>query len=143
MKKLNLLLLLLLPFLYGCKDNCEGIDCLSVDAFAFTIKSGETGEDLLFGNNAQLKPEDVEVHYLLNGSRQAANVRFESNFVWVGLNHDVTEYLITALNQTDTIQVDFSRTRPSECCPSSIEVNRITANGKPVNEDSFIIALSR
>lgn len=143
MKQLNLLLLLLLPFLFSCKDNCEGIDCLSVDAFAFTIKSAESGEDLFFGSNAQLDLDDIEVYYLQNGTRQPVQFKFEANFVVAALVPDVTAYYITALDQTDTIRLAISSIGPSECCPRTQKVEDLTVNNQPPNEDSWVITLSR
>ncbi|EJF11229.1 hypothetical protein [Pontibacter sp. BAB1700] len=143
MKQLNLLLLLLLPFLFACKDECEGIDCLSEDAFAFTIKSAENGEDLLFGSNAQLNQEDVEVYYMQNGARQAAPFKFEANYVVVALTPEVTAYYITALDQTDTIRLAVSSTGPTECCPRTQKVEDLTVNNQTPNQDSWVITLQR
>lgn len=143
MKRLKLLLLVLLPFLYSCKDNCKGIDCLSDDAFAFTIKSAESGEDLLFGNPAQLKQEDVEVYYLQNGAKQPAQFKLEANYAVVALSPEVTAYYITALDQTDAIRFAISSTGPSECCPRTQIVEQLTVNNLPAPEDSWVITLVR
>ncbi|PKV63313.1 hypothetical protein [Pontibacter ramchanderi] len=143
MKRLNLLLLLFLPFLFACKDDCEGIDCLSDEAFAFTIKSAENGEDLLFGNNAQLDLDDVEVYYMLNGTKQPAQFKAEANYVVVTLTPDVTAYYITALDQTDTIRLAISSIGPSECCPRTQQVEDLTVNNKAPNQDSWVITLQR
>lgn len=68
--KLSLLFLLL--FLCSCTDPCEGLECLSEDSFAFTIKSEDSGEDLLFGNDPQISKDDVEVFYMVNGTEEPA-----------------------------------------------------------------------
>lgn len=143
MKKLNLFLLLLLPFLFACKDDCEGIDCLSAEGFAFTIKSEANGDDLLFGNNATLSQDDVEVYFLQNGARQPAQVRFESNQVVVFFNPDVTAYYVTALDRTDAINFVISSTGPSECCPRTQTIEQITVNNQSVPNDSWSIVLTR
>ncbi|WP_299702633.1 hypothetical protein [uncultured Pontibacter sp.] len=143
MKKLNLLLLLLLPFLFACNDECEGIDCLSEDAFAFTIKSAETGEDLLFGNNATLEQGDVEVYYMQNGTKQPAQIRFETDQVVVAINPEVTAYYITALDQTDALNFAISNSGPSECCPRTQAIEQITVNNQSVPSDSWPIILTR
>ncbi|MBF8964130.1 hypothetical protein I0P70_12820 [Pontibacter sp. FD36] len=143
MKQFNLFLLLLLPFLFACKDECEGIDCLSDEAFAFTIKSAESGEDLLFGSNAQLGLDDVEVYYMQNGTRQPVQFRAEANYVVVALAPEVTEYYITALDQTDTIRLAISSIGPSECCPRTQKVEDLTVNNQTPNQDSWVITLQR
>jgi hypothetical protein len=143
MKKLNLLLLLLLPLLFACNDECEGIDCLSEDSFAFSIKSADTGEDLLFGSSATLEQGDVEVYYLTNGTKQPAQVRFETNQVAVAINSAVTTYYVTALDQTDAINFAISSSGPSECCPRTQRVEQITVNNQSVPYDSWSIVLTR
>jgi hypothetical protein len=143
MKKLNLLLILLLPFLFACKDECEGIDCLSADAFTFTIKSEASGEDLLFGNSATLGQGDVEVYYLQNGTKQPLQVRFEANYVVVAIVPEVTAYYVTALDQTDNINLAVSSTGPSECCPRTQVVEQITVNNQAISGDSLVITLTR
>lgn len=141
MKKLYFALFILLPLLYSCKDNCGGIDCLSVDAFAFTIRSSSTGDDLLFGNNAQLKQEDVEVYFMQNGTKQPAQFRFEVEHVMVAVNPEISTYYVTALGQTDAIKLAISRTKPSECCPSTNKLEHITVNNQnvPVNYRPIIL----
>ncbi|MDO6390152.1 hypothetical protein Q4E40_08445 [Pontibacter sp. BT731] len=143
MNKLSILLLLLLPFLYSCKDDCEGIDCLSDEAFAFTIKSAETKEDLLFGSTKQLEPDDVGVYYLQNGAKKTAQFKFEANYVVVALSPDVTEYFIVALDQTDTIRLAISSTGPSECCPRTQKVADLTVNNQAPTQESWVITLLR
>ena len=143
MKKLSYLLLLLLPFLISCNDNCEGIDCLSEDAFAFTIKSRTSGNDLLFGSNKQLTENDVKVYYFANGTKQTPVVRFDNSYVLVGLNREVREYFVVALGQTDTVRVETSSVPSSECCPSTTAIESITVNGADVAEGTWIIDLYR
>jgi hypothetical protein len=143
MKKLNLLLLLLLPFLYACKDNCEGLECISESAFAFTIKSAESDEDLLFGNNATLTVDDVEVYYLVNGARQPAQVLKMHSYMEVYLEKGIHEYFVSVLEETDTIRVDFTEQPSSECCPSTTRIDQKTVNGNQVNQGEWVIVLSR
>jgi sRNA-binding regulator protein Hfq len=143
MKTRNLLLLLLLPFLYSCKDNCEDLECISESAFAFTIKSAENGKNLFSGNDATLTIEDVEVYYLLNGIKQAAQVHAMPEFVEVYLESGISEYFITALDKTDTVQVEFIGRPSSECCPSTIEIKQRTVNGTKLEEDTWVIDLIR
>jgi len=143
MKKVYLLLLLLLPFLYSCKDNCEDLECISESAFAFRIKSADSGENLFPGNGATLTIKDVEVYYVKNGTKQAAQVHARPEFVEVYLESGITAYFITALDKTDTIQVDFIERPSSECCPSTIEINQRTVNGSKLDERPWVIDLVR
>ncbi|WP_018479758.1 hypothetical protein [Pontibacter roseus] len=143
MKQLNLLLFLLLPLLYSCKSDCDNLECLSEDAFAFTIKSSETGEDLLFGDSPQLTKDNIEVYYTANGTRQAASMRLDMDYALVGLDREVQTYYVTALDKTDTIQVVSSTIPSSECCPSTTVIEKITVNGTAVPEDTWVIDLFR
>ncbi|WP_242926952.1 hypothetical protein [Pontibacter vulgaris] len=143
MKKLYFTLFILLPLLYSCKDNCGGIDCLSVDAFAFTIRSNSTGEDLLFSNNAQLGQDDVEIYFMQNGTKQPAQVRYMTDHVQVAIIPEITTYYVTALGQTDTLNLAISRTNSSGCCPSTTLVKQITVNNQNVPVDYRTIILTR
>ncbi|MHC2992123.1 hypothetical protein OB13_11195 [Pontibacter sp. HJ8] len=143
MKTRNLFLLLLLPFLYSCNNDCEGLECLSESHFAVTIKSAENGQDLLFGNGATINPKDVEVYYLMNGIKKAAQVHIASSSVEVYLEKGFREYYITALDETDNIEVDFIERPSSECCPSTIEINQRTVNGSKLDENTWVIDLFR
>jgi hypothetical protein len=143
MKKLNLLLLLLLPLLFACENKCEGLECISENAFAFTIQSAESGHDLLFGNHATLAVDEVEVYYMMNGSKQSAQVQVIPGFVDVYLAKGVREYYVSALGETDTIRVDFTEIPASECCPTTIQIDQRTVNDRQMNPDEWLITLSR
>ncbi|WP_162051675.1 hypothetical protein [Pontibacter pamirensis] len=141
MKKLNLVFLLL--FLYSCADPCEDLECLSEDAFAFTFKSKDNGEDLLFGDDPQISKDDVEVFYMVNGTKEPAHVQFQPQYIVVNLNDDVQEYFVRALDKTDTLSIQSFRRAASECCPSITEVEKISLNGKEAGRDSWILDLYR
>lgn len=141
MKKLNLLFLLI--FLCSCTDECEGIDCLSEDAFAFTIKSEATGEDLIFGNDPQISEDDLDVFYMENGVKITPHIQFNSNEISVHLKQDVNEYFITALGETDAVNVQFHRTGSTECCPSTTVIDEVSVNGDPIPENTMVIDLFR
>ncbi|WP_224744127.1 hypothetical protein [Pontibacter aquaedesilientis] len=135
--------MLLLPFLYACNNNCEGIDCLSVESVAFTITSSETREDLLFGDNASLGAEDIEVYYMQNGTKQPAFVRFEADYALVAVDPEITAYYVTALDQTDSIKLAISRTSSSECCLSTSALEQISVNNQILPADIRVINLRR
>lgn len=142
MKKYPLIFLFL--FLYSCSDDCEGIDCLSEDSFSFTIKSADTGNDLIFGDNPQITPDDIEVFYFLNGIRDNAAIESGSNEILVFLNREVHEYFVKALGETDTLTVQSFRTDGSKCCPPTTEIEEIRVNGKETNnEPTEVTALYR
>jgi predicted neutral ceramidase superfamily lipid hydrolase len=142
MQKLYLIFLLL--FLNSCSENCEGIDCLSQDSFSFTIKSADTGDDLIFGNEPQISEEEIAVFYFLNGNKETAFVHFQSDNILIPLNPEVNEYFVEALNETDTLKVRFLSTDESECCPSTTEIKEIQVNGKVVDDETWeVIALYR
>lgn len=135
MQKLSLIFLLLL--LYGCADDCEGIDCLSQDFFSFTIRSADTGNDLLFGNDPQISQGDIEVFYFINGIQDTAIVEYRADHVLVHLNRDINEYYVSAMEQTDTLSVQFFQRDASACCPATAEVAEIRLNGNPINQDPW------
>lgn len=135
MKKLIPIFLLLL--LYGCTDDCEGIDCLNQESIYFTIRSANTGNDLLFGNDPQLSQDDIEVFYFMNGIQDTAITEYQTNLVLVHLNRDINEYYINAMEQTDTLSVRFFQREASGCCPATTEVDEIRLNGNPLNQDPW------
>lgn len=140
-RKLHLLSFLL--FLCSCSDPCEGLECLSEDRFAFTIKSVSSGEDLLFRSSPQISQDDVEVFYVLNGNRELVQVQFQSQYAVVVLYDDVEEYYVHALGKTDMLSLQISRRSASECCPSTTDVEMISLNGEEVGRDSWVIDLFR
>ena len=95
------------------------------------------------GSDATLTIKDVGVYYVKNGTKQAALLHVRPEFVEVYLESGITAYFITALDKTDTIQVDFIERPSSECCPSTIEINRRTVNGAKLDEDAWVIDLFR
>ena len=95
------------------------------------------------GSDATLTIKDVGVYYVKNGTKQAALLHVRHEFVEVYLESGITAYFITALDKTDTIQVDFIERPSSECCPSTIEINRRTVNGAKLDEDAWVIDLFR
>lgn len=135
MKKLSLIFLLLL--LYGCADDCEGIDCLNQEFIFFTIRSADTGNDLLSGNDPQLTRDDIEVFYIINGIQDTAITEYQTNQVLVHLNRDIHEYYVNAMEQTDTLSVGFIQREASGCCPATTEVDEIRLNGNPINQDPW------
>ncbi|WP_017732810.1 hypothetical protein [Nafulsella turpanensis] len=142
MKKLKLFLLL--PFFYACSDPCSGLECLSEDFFYFTIKSDESGEDLVLGSEAQISEEDIEVFYLTDGTRESVEFSIEPQGVLVYLHHELHEELyVSALGKTDTINVQLRRVEPSECCPAVTEMEGLSLNGEPQALDSQLIKLYR
>lgn len=141
MKKLKLFLLL--PFLYACSNECEGIDCLSQDYFSFTIKAAEGGEDLLFGDNPQIGEGDLRVFYMLDNKQESAFFRFERERVTVSLNKEVEEYFVSALEKIDTLRVLSARREASECCPATTEIQKIQVNGSEVSDSWRVIDLYR
>lgn len=135
MKKPYLIFVLL--FLYSCSDDCEGVDCLSQDSFSFTIKSADTGDDLIFGNEQHISEEEIEVFYLLDGNKETALVQLRLNKIVVPLNLKVSEYFVKALNKTDTLDIRFSRRKGSGCCPNTTKIEEIKVNKEVVDEATW------
>lgn len=137
------ILFIFLTFLASCSDPCEGLECLTEDAFSFTIKSSDSGADLLFGNDLLYSEEDIDIFYFEEGIKQSAYSFYDYNAVSVTLKPGVEDYFVEAGNKTDTINIQFFRRPSSECCPSTTEITRKSVNGQEVSEDTWIIALYR
>ncbi len=136
-------LLILLVILCSCSNPCEGLECLSEDAFAFTIKSSDSGADLIFENDPQFSKENINVFFFSNGVNQTAQVQFQTNAVIVRLEPGVKAYFVEAGNKTDTLNIQSCQKPSSECCPSTTTIESKSVNEVAVATDEWIIALYR
>ena len=121
---------------------CGNADALvSTYEFEFTVVDDETGEDLVFGENARLDPYGFQL-YSLGGTERISHELYPGQgAIWAdirGVRGDL--YLEYPDRKIDTLQAFFER-RETECWGTIDRLSRLTRNGSEVYADIYDVLL--
>ncbi|MFT2009400.1 hypothetical protein ACMA1I_12050 [Pontibacter sp. 13R65] len=130
----NIYLLFFSLVLFACSDSCDDIDCLTEEFISFSVRSGENGNDLIFGRDPQITNAEIEAFYFEDGSRERIPIRFESEKAVLPLVPNVSVYYVEALGQRDQIEVKATANSSSECCPATTAIEGVMVNGVEVSD---------
>jgi hypothetical protein len=121
---------------------CRNADALvSTYEFEFTVVDGETGEDLIFGENARLDPDGFQLYSHGGTERISHGLYPGEGAIWAdirGVRGDL--YLEYPDGKIDTLQVFFER-RETECWGTVDRLSQLTRNGSEVYADIYQLLL--
>ncbi len=134
--------------LFSCSP-CGNADApISTYEFEFTVVDRETGEDLIFGENATLDPDGFQL-YSFRGTDRVSHplipYELELTLGYSAISADIRGvqgdlYLEYPDGNIDTLQAFFDR-RETECWGTIESVQQITRNGSEVYDNIYEVLL--